>query len=55
VAAQAANQMTQARQAYAGPAVRANGTTTSGTTSAAPQQPSGTSQPDAAAALSAYA
>ncbi len=55
VAAQAANQMTQARQAYAGPAVRANGTTTSGTTSAAPLQPSGTSQPDAAAALSAYA
>ena len=48
-------QQTQARQAYADPAVQANGTTTSNTTSAAPLQPSATSRPDAATPLSAYA
>jgi hypothetical protein len=48
-------QQTQARQAYADPAVQANGTTASGTTSDTSLQPSATSRPDAAAALSAYA
>jgi hypothetical protein len=48
-------QQAQAQQAYTDPAVQAGSSPASGTTSAAPLQPSAIRRPDAATTLSAYA